>query len=90
VYRIDHCIHYHCVMNGTGHLVEDFSAPAHLCAVCLHKLQFRMGFDVPQRYQRLLGVFKAGGLNKEARWVERRLANLPSVSVSPAGDSSIT
>jgi predicted Zn-dependent protease len=89
VYGIDHCIHYHCVMNGTGHLVEDFSAPAHLCAVCLRKLQFRMGFDVPQRYQRLLGVFKAGGLNKEARWVERRLSNLPSVSVSPAGDSSI-
>jgi hypothetical protein len=42
-------------MNGTGHLVEDLSAPAHLCAVCLRKLQFRMGFDVPQRYQRLLG-----------------------------------
>jgi predicted Zn-dependent protease len=90
VYGIDHCIHYHCVMNGTGHLVEDFSAPAHLCAVCLRKLQFRMGFDVPQRYQRLLSVFKAGGLTKEARWVERRLANLPSaVPVSPAGDPSI-
>jgi archaemetzincin len=78
------------VINGTGHLVEDFSAPAHLCAVCLRKLQFRMGFDVPQRYQRLLSVFKAGGLTKEARWVERRLANLPSaVPVSPAGDPSI-
>lgn len=76
VYGIDHCIHYHCVMNGTGHLVEDFTSPAHLCAVCLRKLQFRMGFDVPQRYKNLLRVFKAGGLTKEAKWVQKRLEPL--------------
>lgn len=78
VYGIDHCVHFHCVMNGTGHLVEDFSAPAHLCAVCLRKLQFRMGFDVLQRYENLFGVYCAGGLTKEAKWVQKRLNTLSS------------
>lgn len=73
VYGIDHCVHYHCVMNGTGHLVEDFKSPAFLCAVCLRKVQFRMGFDVPQRYRNLLDVFKAGGMEKETKWVQKRL-----------------
>jgi len=76
VYCIDHCVHYHCIMNGTGHLVEDFAAPAHLCAVCLRKLQFRMGFDVPQRYKNLLGVYSEGGMTKEAKWVQKRLGAL--------------
>jgi archaemetzincin len=76
VYGIDHCVHYHCVMNGTGHLVEDFSAPAHLCGVCLRKVQFRMGFEVVARYERLKDVFQRGVLQKEARWVERRLEHL--------------
>jgi hypothetical protein len=56
--------------------VEDFSAPAHLCGVCLRKVQFRAGFDVTTRYERLLEVFRRGGLRKEARWVEKRLAHL--------------
>ena len=76
VYWVDHCVYYHCVMNGTGHLVEDFAAPAHLCAVCLRKLQFRLGFDVTERYRKLLDVFTQGGLKKEARWVKKRIESL--------------
>jgi hypothetical protein len=84
VYGIDHCIHYHCVMNGTGHLVEEFSAPAHLCAVCLRKLQFR-GFRcatvVPAPAERLQGgrTRQGGTLGGETF----------DQIVLPAGDPSI-
>eukprot|EP00586_Coscinodiscus_wailesii_P022029 CAMPEP_0172498510 /NCGR_PEP_ID=MMETSP1066-20121228/113478_1 /TAXON_ID=671091 /ORGANISM="Coscinodiscus wailesii, Strain CCMP2513" /LENGTH=459 /DNA_ID=CAMNT_0013271803 /DNA_START=50 /DNA_END=1427 /DNA_ORIENTATION=- len=40
LYVLDHCIHNKCLMMGTGHLVEDFKAPSHLCGVCLRKLQW--------------------------------------------------
>jgi len=35
LYGLDHCIHNRCLMMGTGHLVEDFRAPSHLCGICL-------------------------------------------------------
>jgi predicted Zn-dependent protease len=76
VFGLDHCVYYHCIMNGTGHLVEDFAAPAHLCGVCLRKLQFRQGFDVLARYTHLQQVYSAGGLGSEAAWVKKRIASL--------------
>lgn len=46
IYGVDHCVYHACVMNGTGHLVEDFSAPSHLCPVDLRKMQWRLSFSV--------------------------------------------
>ena len=42
---LDHCIWFSCLMNGSGHLHEDFSQPMTLCPVDLHKLQTLCGFD---------------------------------------------
>lgn len=76
VYGIDHCIHYHCLMNGTAHLVEDFASPCHICCVCLRKLQFRLGFDIIARYEALREVYSRFGLSEQVRWAQRRLASL--------------
>jgi len=77
VYGIDHCVHYHCLMNGTAHLVEDFASPCHICCICLRKLQFRLGFHVATRYEALREVYSRFGLSEQERWVQRRLASLP-------------
>jgi archaemetzincin len=76
LYGIDHCVFYNCIMRGTGHLVEDFSAPLHLCPVDLRKMQFRLGFDVVGRYEGLRGIYRKWGLKAEETWVGKRLEQL--------------
>lgn len=68
LFVLDHCIHNKCLMMGTGHLVEDFNAPSHLCGVCLRKLQWRTGFDVRLRYKLLSTVYDSMGMTKEREW----------------------
>ena len=72
LYALDHCIHNKCLMMGTGHLVEDFRAPTHLCGVCLRKLCWRTGFDVVVRYKLLASVFENMGLSKESKWAKKQ------------------
>ena len=76
LYGIDHCIHNRCLMMGTGHLVEDFRAPTHLCGVCLRKLQWRTGFNVRMRYKLLTEVFTDMGLEKESKWTQKQYDRL--------------
>ena len=70
---LDHCVWFSCLMNGAGHLLEDFRQPMVLCPVDLRKLQTLTGCDVAERYAGLLAFFKRCGLREEADWVERRL-----------------
>lgn len=72
-FGIRHCTAHHCVMNGSNHLAESDSAPLHLCPQDLRKLQWSVGFDVIDRYQRLAEVYRNLGLVEEAAWVGRRL-----------------
>mmetsp|Transcript_63351 Transcript_63351/g.187206 ORF Transcript_63351/g.187206 Transcript_63351/m.187206 type:complete len:506 (-) Transcript_63351:782-2299(-) len=76
LYGIDHCIHNRCLMNGTGHLVEDFLAPCVLCGVCLRKLQWRLGFDVRGRYELLAKSFDKMGMKKEHKWALKQCSAL--------------
>lgn len=46
---VDHCVHFRCVMNGSGHLAEDFRQPAHMCPVDLRKLKVLTGANLPAR-----------------------------------------
>ena len=63
-------------MNGTAHLVEDFSSPCHICGVCLRKLQFRLGFDVKDRYQNLHDMYQSFGMKDEVKWAARKLESI--------------
>jgi archaemetzincin len=60
-------------MNGSNHLAESDARPLHLCPVDLHKLQWSVGFDVVERYRRLLDFHRRAGFEDEAQWLERRL-----------------
>jgi len=63
-------------MMGTGHLVEDYSAPFHLCGICLRKLQWRLRFSVESRYSHLWAVLKNVDLTKESAWTRRQLTTI--------------
>ena len=70
---IDHCIYFDCCMNGSGHLSEDFRQPMNLCPVDLHKLQTLVGFDVLERYKKLLEFYEKHDMKEEKNWVSQRI-----------------
>ena len=73
MFGIEHCVWFHCLMNGSNHLAESDARPLHLCPVDLRKLQWSVGFDVVERYRRLLDFHRRAGFEDEAQWLERRL-----------------
>jgi archaemetzincin len=76
MFGIEHCVYFHCLMNGSNHLAESDARPLHLCPVDLHKLQASIGFDVVERYRRLLAFSRAAGWRDESRWLARRLERI--------------
>lgn len=74
MFGIQHCIHFHCVMNGCNHLAESDASPLHPCPVCLRKLHHAVGFDPAARERRLGEFFRARGLLVDAARGERRHA----------------
>ena len=76
MFSMEHCIYYHCLMNGGNHMDEADSQPMHLCPVCLRKLHAVVEFDVPERYGRLLKFSEQIGFDDEAAWLSRRLDRL--------------
>lgn len=74
MFGIRHCVFFNCLMNGSNHLDESDRRPLHLCPIDLRKLHWTLGFDIPDRYQRLLGFWRQSGVEDEAAWIARRLA----------------
>jgi len=70
---LDHCIFFECCMNGSGHLEEDFRQPIHLCPVDLLKLQSLVGFNVLERYRKLLKFYGKHDMTEEFEWTKRRI-----------------
>jgi archaemetzincin len=73
MFGLQHCIYFKCILNGSNHLKESDSRPTHLCPVCLHKLQYSIGFDVVERYAKLFHFYKKVGFDDEAQWLAKRL-----------------
>jgi len=76
MFGVRHCIFFACLMNGSNHLEETDAQPAHVCPVCLRKLQHSIGFDVARRYEALERFFTQVGLVEEAAWSAARLAEI--------------
>ena len=74
MFGMEHCIHFHCVMNGANNQSEMERAPQHLCPVCLRKLQLCTDFNLVRRYTDLLVFYRRQNWKKDAAWVERQLA----------------
>jgi archaemetzincin len=73
MFGMQHCVFFNCLMNGSNHLAESDRRPLHLCPVDLRKLQWTLGFDVTDRYRRLLAFWREAGVDDEAAWIQRRL-----------------
>ncbi|NND99843.1 MAG: hypothetical protein HKN47_21185 [Pirellulaceae bacterium] len=76
MFGIRHCVHFHCLMNGSNHLGESDAQPIHLCPVCLRKLQSSVNFDVQQRYQSLQEFSERARWQGESAWLSGRLKHL--------------
>ncbi len=76
MFSLLHCIFFSCVMNGSNHLQESDARPLYLCPVCLRKLQHSIGFDVLDRYRRLLQFYRRFEFDDEAGWVSNRIKKI--------------
>jgi archaemetzincin len=83
MFGLQHCVHFHCVVNGSNHLAESDSQPLHLCPVCLRKLHSSASFDVVARYERLEKLFRQYGLDAEADWIREQLTQLRPTGITP-------
>jgi archaemetzincin len=72
MFNIGHCVYYSCCMNGSGHLLEDYAQPIHLCPIDLKKIQVATGCDVWERYRQLLKFYDKYEMNEESEWVRSR------------------
>lgn len=78
MFGIKHCVHYHCLMNGSNNLPETDAAPIHLCPVCLRKLHWGHPFEVSDRYRDLRQFYASEGWDDEDVWVSERINRFPS------------
>ncbi|TWT94426.1 archaemetzincin [Stieleria varia] len=78
MFGIRHCVHYHCLMNGSNHLDESDANPIHLCPVCLRKMHHAKAFDVENRYQALAEFCESVNWQETARWYSVRATRLKS------------
>ena len=76
LFGLDHCIWFSCIMNGAGHLEEDFRQPMFLCPVDLRKLQALFGFDVIARYHKLEEFFRSNDMSDEQTWIATRISSI--------------
>ncbi|CAI2371732.1 unnamed protein product [Moneuplotes crassus] len=53
-----HCPYYECLMNGSNTIIEGKRKPMYLCPVCLRKMQSVIGFDIIERYQKIVEVIE--------------------------------
>lgn len=58
MFKMKHCTHALCVMNGSNSLSEDDSKPNTLCSVCLKKMKLNFNFDTKKRFESLLKFYK--------------------------------
>jgi archaemetzincin len=73
---MSHCVYARCLMNGSVDVPESDRRPLHLCPVDLRKLQWALGFNVVERYRRLLQFWRGMGDDPEAMWVLKRLRHV--------------
>ena len=77
-FGIDHCIYYTCLMNGCNNMEETKKQTLYECPVCLRKLQYSIGFDILERYKKMLSVTKmfGGHFDNASKWYENRIKSI--------------
>eukprot|EP01103_Thecamoeba_quadrilineata_P000455 TRINITY_DN10394_c0_g1_i1.p1 TRINITY_DN10394_c0_g1~~TRINITY_DN10394_c0_g1_i1.p1 ORF type:complete len:376 (+),score=56.39 TRINITY_DN10394_c0_g1_i1:93-1130(+) len=73
---IEHCSFWSCIMNGSGHLEEDYRQSIHLCPVDLRKVTTLTETPVEKLYAKLLAFYHKYECHEEANWIEERLLSI--------------
>lgn len=73
MFKLKHCIYAECVMNGVNSLSEDDRKPNTLCSVCLKKVHLNFGFDMVQRFQKILAFYHKHGLVEDEKLIDKQL-----------------
>lgn len=76
MFGMDHCISYHCNMNGSNNLSEFDNQPLYLCPICLSKLKETMKFNYKDRYESLKSFYGEIGLMDDYDWITIRQEQL--------------
>ena len=76
MFKLKHCTHAVCVMNGVNSLREDDGKPNTLCSVCLQKLQYNFGFNCQARFKKLLYFYQQHGMQRDAEIIKNQLTIL--------------
>jgi len=86
MFGLKHCTWFNCLMRGSnGERVERQANYLHLCPVCLRKLHWNIGFDIPERYVKLLELYQAFEKHNEffardCAFLQQRLSALEDLS----------
>ena len=77
-FGLAHCVFYSCLMNGSNNLEEQAKRPLIECPVCLRKLQYSIGFDPLERYNKLMNISKmfGGYFDYVYKWYTNRIYSL--------------
>lgn len=76
MFKMKHCTHAMCVMNGSNSLKEDDLKPNTLCSVCLKKMNLNFGFTISKRFEKLLVFYQKHGLNKDEEQIKKQYNTL--------------
>jgi len=85
MFGLKHCTWYNCLMRGNnGEGVESQLNYLHLCPVCLRKLHWNIGFDIPTRYARLLDIFQTyeamhPDFTRDCTFLQQRVKELKNI-----------
>ena len=76
MFGIGHCIHFHCLMNGSNNLEESDRSPHYLCPVCLRKLHYQKPMDLISRYEKLNEFYRKHQIEGGTQFTSCRLSEL--------------
>ena len=71
-FGIKHCVHFHCLMNGSNSLSETDRAPLYFCPACLRKIHWGLKFQPSERYQKLVEFLGANDFEEQVKWFAMR------------------
>ncbi len=64
MFSIKHCSRYHCIMNGSNHLVETDQKPTWLCPDCLEKFCWNFNIEAKPYFEKLRSFWKKLGIKQ--------------------------
>jgi archaemetzincin len=71
MFGLKHCRIYKCLVNGSNNMEEADSKPLWLCPECLAKLQYCIGFDLFERYDKLTEFFTENQMLTEVNYYKK-------------------